>query len=264
MGGTELVGESKSWHSGNRLVALVALAAVALVTVAAAAFLNPPVEQPGRIDCLFYSAQSKSSTYAVHSTLSNNSTSPVAVLRVFFDGAELAHSADFPAGVGGIWSMEAGGQSTNALSPGAVGTLRLAALGANPDSNHAVRVTTNTSHVEFSVERKSSSLAFDDYQTFVGPGIDYMIAYVGNVGTATGNIVQVALDGTSYGYAHDPPPPDLRYEWSSTVGGVPTTFLGVGQQAQVYVNISGICHSCHHILRVACSDGSSVEFSFKP
>jgi hypothetical protein len=251
-------------NSGMKLMGTIILGVVSVAIIVGAVYFSTPMPQSGAVSCLFYSAKSKYSLYNVYATLSNNSSYPVSIERVYFDGTEQAYSAVFVADVGGIWSMRVGDQFTNVLGVANVSTLMLTAAVTNPDTAHIVRVVTNESSLEFTVEEKFSSLVFDNYNIFVGPGIDYMIAYVNNIGNASGNIIQVALDGADYMYICNVPPPNSRYQWSMVVGSVPTAFIDVGQQAQVYVNTSGICHACTHILRVACSDGSSVEFSFNP
>jgi len=251
-------------NTGIKLVGLLAVCGVSVAIIAAAILVSSPAPQSGGIGCLFYSALTKSTGYIVYATLSSNSTSPVTIERVYFDGSEQAYSTEFLAGVGGIWSMKVGGQSTKVLGVANVSTLLVTATGANADIAHTVRVVTDAGSLEFIVEKEFSSLSFDDYNVFVGPGIDYMVIYVNNVGNATGDIMQVALDGVDYGYVYNVRPPNFRYQWSMAVGSNPTAFIGAGQQAQIYVNISGICHSCTHILSVSCSDGSSVDFSFRP
>ena len=245
------------------MAGIAALGVVSVIVIAAILYFSTPAPQPGGIGCLFYSAQSKSFGYVVYATLSNNSTSPVAIERVFFDGSEQAYSTEFLENVGGIWSMKAGSQYTNILGAGEVSTLLLTSTGTNASIAHTVRVVANTSNLEFNVEQQLSSLAINNYTAFEGPGIDYLIAYVNNVGMVTGNIVQVAIDGADFEYVYNMRPPSYKHQWSTVVGGNPTAFIGTGQQALIYVSMTEICHTCTHIMRVACIDGSSVEFSFK-
>jgi hypothetical protein len=250
-------------NSGIKLTSIAALGIVSVVVIAAALYFYTPETQSGGIGCLFYSAQPKSFGYVVYATLSNNSTSPVAIQRVYFDGSEQAYSTEFLENIGGIWSMKAGSQYTNVLGAGGVSILLLTSTEANASMAHTVRVVTNTSNLEFNVEQKLSSIALNNYTAFEGPGIDYLIAYVNNVGTVTGNIVQVAIDGADFEYVCNMRPPSYKHQWSMAIGGSPTAFIGIGQQALIYVSMTEICHTCTHIMRVACIDGSSVEFSFK-
>lgn len=248
----------------GKRVGTVALAiiAVAAIVIAVSLLTSPTVS--GGVSCLFYSADSKTDGYTICATLSNNSTSPVTVERVYLDGAEQNYSATILANDRGIWSMEVGDQPTKVLGVANVGTLLVQVVGINPDFAHTVRVVTNTSSFEFSVDEKLSSLTFDHYDYYQAPGIDYLTAYLGNSGTAFGHVVKVAIDGVVYNSVYNATPPKGMYKWSILVEGNPTAFIGVGQQGLVYIDTSGICHSCIHTVKISCSDGSYVEFSFRP
>lgn len=248
---------------GRMWMAAIALAiiVIAAVTVVALYMIRPA--QAGEVSCLFYSAESKSGGYYVYATISNNSTSPVSFEKVYFDGTEQAYSAVFPLDFGDIWAMRVNGQPTKALGSGGIATLLVRATGANPELPHTVRVVTNTTSFEFNVVRKLSSLTFDHYESFLGPGIDYLKAYIGNSGSAPGHVYQVTMDGITYLYVNDSPPKSSQ-RWSMVVNGAQTQVIGIGQQGIVYIDTSAICHSCTHNVKISCSDGSYVEFTLRP
>jgi hypothetical protein len=249
--------------NGGMWKGVVALAAIAIVAIAIVVVFLVPPPQLGGVGCLFYSAASKPSGYTVYATISNNSTSPVAIEKVYFDGAEQAYSTDFPADIASIWSMNVGGQPAKALGVAYVGTLLVRVAGTNPDLTHTVRVVTNTSSFEFNVVKKFSSLSFDHYSIYIAPGIDYLTAYIGNTGSVSGYVVEVTMDGAVFDHVSDSPPKS-GHSWSMLVDGGQTQVIGVNQQGVLYIDTSAICHSCTHLVKVSCSDGSSISFSFRP
>jgi hypothetical protein len=249
--------DSSRWKGG------VALAVISIAAIAILAILLFSPTPSGGVGCLFYSADSKASVYTVYATISNNSTSPATIEKVYFDGTEQAYSTDFPEDIEGIWSMNVGNQHAKALSIANVGTLFVRVAGTNPDLAHTVKVVTNTSSFEFNVVKKLSSLTFDHYDFYQAPGIDYLTAYIANVGTASGCVVEVTMDGADYHYVSNSPPKS-SLSWSMLVNGGQTPVIGVSQQGVLYVDTSAICHSCTHLVKVSCSDGSYVEFTFRP
>lgn len=251
-----------SLANGSMFKVAAALAAILVVVVAILIFTNAQ-PQPGGIGCLFYSADSTPSGYTVYATVLNNHTSPVSVERVFFDGAEQAYSENFVEGVSGIWSMEAGYGPTKILGSREVGTIYLRVAAAGPGTNHTVKVVTNTTSFEFGVVARQSSLRFDGYDFVQAPGFEYVLVNISNTGTATGFVVEVAMDGEAYAYNGTSAPTKTASTWSMLVEGRHSQAIGVGQQGMVYIDTLAICHSCTHMVKVRCSDGSYVEFSFK-
>lgn len=239
------------------------LAAIAIVAIVAWYVFMSPQPQSGGIGCLFYSADSTASGYTVYATVSNNSTSPVSVEKVFFDGLEQAYSVAFVGGITGIWSMEVGDQPTQTLGIGKVGTIFVRVAAADPGTNHTVRVVTNSTPFEIGVVTKQSSLVFNSYDFVQAPGFEYLLANIGNTGTAAGFVVEVTMDGGIYQYYGTSAPTKMASTWSMLVDGKHSQLIGVGQQCDLYIDTSAICHSCTHMVKVSCSDGSYVEFSFK-
>ncbi len=249
--------------SGSKMGIAIALGIFSVTIIASAIYLNVPQPQAGGVYLSFYSAQSKPPGYVVYATLTNNSTSAVALQKVYFDGLERTYSTQFLESVGGVWSLKVGDPPTNTLGAGATGTLMITSVEGNSSYTHTIRVVTNASTLEFNVEPKVSSLAFRNYTAYEGPGIDYLLARVDNIGTATGNIVQVAIDGIDFEYVYNMQPPSSKHQWSVVVEGNPSPYVGIGKSAQIYVNNTDICHTCTHIMKVSCIDGSTVEFVFK-
>jgi hypothetical protein len=255
--------ESVGMNARKKMTLIIALGMASLAVITAAIYLSLPQPQPSGASLAFYSAESKPPVYAVFATLTNNSTLPIAVQGVFFDDSELIHSSQFLVTVGGIWSMRSDMDAENVLRAGGVGTLLVTSAEANSSVLHTIRVVTNTSTLDFCVELRASSLVFKNYTAFEGPGIDYLFVHIENVGTATGNIASVMIDGVDFEFVYNMRPPSSRYQWSVVVGGNPAPFIGIGQQAQIYVSMTELCHTCWHIMKVSCSDGSFAEFTFK-
>lgn len=111
---------------------------------------------------------------------------------------------------------------------------------------------------------QQSSLRLDGYDFVQAPGFEYLLANISNTGTGPGFVVQVAMDGNAYSYNGTSAPTKTASTWSMLVAGQHSQVIGVGQQAILYIDTLGICHSCTHIVRVNCSDGSYIEFSFRP